>query len=536
MPKDNFIILPTQLFEDVDHLSEYSKVYLIEDPVYFTRFEFHRLKIAFHRATMQYYYSYLKKRKIKVKYISWKSADAEYKRIKGEIWLFDPVDKIVMSKLGKLKNKVNLLETPAFPESYEELSEYKKQSGGKYVHDSSFYRWQRRRMDVLMKDNSQKGPQKQPEGSQWTYDDKNREKFPKGQKEPVVFKQNTNRHVKAGIKYAKKHFGDNPGRLDGFVYPVTHKQAKRHFRQFLNKKLKLFGKYQDAISDEVDFGYHSVISCLLNTGLLTSEYVVNATLRKYRKKSGGISSELSEYINDDYAGGRGGIPINSVEGFLRQVIGWRSYCRLLYEFEGDKMRSGNYMRHYNKLNDTWWQGTTQLEPVDVVIRKVQKYAYAHHIERLMILGNAMLLCFIHPDDVFEWFISFVSIDAYDWVMVPNIYGMSQYADGGIMMTRPYFSSSNYILKMSNYTKSSAEYIDWDDVESNDKSTGEPTDLSTKWTDVWDALYYNFVDRHQKRLKDIYSTANAVKLWQKKSKDEKKKINKLAEKFIETVTE
>lgn len=164
------------------------------------------------------------------------------------------------------------------------------------------------------------------------------------------------------------------------------------------------------------------------------------------------------------------VPLNSLEGFIRQVIGWREYMRGVYRLTGRQQRCRNFWGHTHPMPRALYQGTTGIDPVDTVIRRVLRHAYCHHIERLMVLGNFMLLCEIHPDAVYRWFME-LFIDAYDWVMVPNVYGMSQFADGGLSTTKPYISGSNYILKMSNFRKGA-------------------------WCAVWDALYWRFIDLHR----------------------------------------
>ncbi|HRG90337.1 MAG TPA: FAD-binding domain-containing protein, partial [Chitinophagales bacterium] len=167
----------------------------------------------------------------------------------------------------------------------------------------------------------------------------------------------------------------------------------------------------------------------------------------------------------DYAA-KNDVPLNSLEGFIRQVIGWREFIRAVYEFKGTAERTRNYWGFNRKIPASFWNGTTGIAPIDTTIRKVLRTGYCHHIERLMLLGNFMLLCEFDPDEVYRWFME-LFIDAYDWVMVPNVYGMSQFADGGIMSTKPYISGSNYVLKMSDYPK------------------GE-------WCEVWDALFWRFI--------------------------------------------
>lgn len=227
---------------------------------------------------------------------------------------------------------------------------------------------------------------------------------------------------------------------------------------------------------------------MMNIGLLTDTEVVTISYKYYLNNTNSIS-------------------IQSFEGFIRQVIGWRNYVYTLYLLEGTTMIETNQLKHYNKINDKFWTGNTGMKPVDIIIDKIIKYSYAHHIERLMYLGNFMLLCFIDPKDVYKIFMEW-TIDAYDWVMVPNIFGMSQYSTS-IVMTRPYFSSSNYINKMSSFKKS----------------------LNDGWSETWDALYYNFINKHQKLFKTNYAIAQQVNNWNNKSDNEQKLIIKKAENFI-----
>ena len=188
---------------------------------------------------------------------------------------------------------------------------------------------------------------------------------------------------------------------------------------------------------------------MLNSGLLDINFVLDKTIVFYNK-------------ND--------IPLNSCEGFIRQIIGWREFIRGIYTVKGSEERTKNFWGFKRKIPKSFYDASTGILPVDDSIRKILKTGYAHHIERLMILGNFMLLCEFDPDEVYRWFME-MFIDSYDWVMVPNVYGMSQFADGGLMSTKPYISGSSYILKMSNYKK------------------GE-------WSGIWDSLFWNFIDNHR----------------------------------------
>jgi len=181
----------------------------------------------------------------------------------------------------------------------------------------------------------------------------------------------------------------------------------------------------------------------------------------------------------------GRVPLNALEGFVRQVMGWREFVRLVYRTHGRVQRKKNFWGFTHGIPAAFYDGSTGVEPVDHVIRQVLRTGYCHHIERLMILGNFMLLCELSPDAVYRWFME-MFIDSYDWVMVPNVYGMSQFADGGLMSTKPYISGSSYVLKMSDFKKGS-------------------------WCAVWDALYWRFVDRHADFLAKNPRMAMMVKM-------------------------
>jgi len=204
-----------------------------------------------------------------------------------------------------------------------------------------------------------------------------------------------------------------------------------------------------------------------------------------------------------------------LEGFIRQIIGWREFIRGVYIYKGKKERTTNFWKFNKDIPTSFYEANTGIEPIDTTIKKLVNTAYNHHIERLMILGNFMLLCEIDPNEVFKWFM--LTIDAYQWVMVPNIFGMSQYADGGLLMTRPYFSSSNYIMRMSDYKAPHAN------IEIQDKMYS--------WAEIWDALYYRFIYKNHDMLKKIYATARNVAHWDKKSKKDQDDLLELADKYL-----
>ena len=245
-----------------------------------------------------------------------------------------------------------------------------------------------------------------------------------------------------------------------------------------------FGIYEDSIVDKESFLNHSLLSPLLNTGLIDINFVLEATILFYRKNN---------------------IPLNSCEGFIRQIIGWREFIRGVYTVKGSEERTKNFWGFKRKIPKSFYNGTTGILPVDDSIKKILKTGYAHHIDRLMILGNFMLLCQFDPDEVYRWFME-MFIDSYDWVMVPNVYGMSQFADGGLMSTKPYISGSSYILKMSNYKK------------------GE-------WSEIWDSLFWNFIDNYRSFFVKNPRMRMLVANFDKMNLDKKERLLKLANHFL-----
>ena len=224
---------------------------------------------------------------------------------------------------------------------------------------------------------------------------------------------------------------------------------EKWFDEFLKTRFKEFGPYEDALLKEKSIINHSILSPIINSGLISPRTIIDKTLEFYQENN---------------------IPINSCEGFVRQIIGWREFIRGVYRCKGSEERTKNFWGFKRKIPSSFYSGTTGIEPLDDTIHKINKSGYANHIERLMIVGNFMLLCEFDPDEVYRWFME-LFIDSYDWVMVPNVYGMSQFADGGLMSTKPYISGSNYIVKMSDYKK------------------GE-------WCKIWDALFWNFMDKQR----------------------------------------
>lgn len=443
-----FLVYPNQLFENTDILEGYDKVFLIEDSLFFTKYNFHKQKLILHRATMKMYENFLKDKKYSVSYIDNHQLEKE-ENIKTflpkkitKIGYYDTVDERLETRLKKNLKDIdcNVYDTPLFLLSQKEVQAYPDK---KTYTMNSFYIEMRKKLSILIDDN------KKPIGGSWSFDKENRKKIPKGMEVPTI-SHIEDEFFKEAHAYIEKYFKNNYGETDFYMYTHTFKDAKKHFKIFLKERFENFGIYEDAISKDEHTLFHSIISPYLNIGLLTPQYIVKETL--------------------DYAQ-KNNIPLNSLEGFIRQIIGWREFMRLMYRKKGNEMLTSNFFKHTKKIPKTFWTAQTEIEPLDITISKINKTAYCHHIERLMILSNYMLLAEYDPDEIYIWFME-LFIDAYEWVMVPNVYDMGQYADGGIFATKPYISGSNYIFKMSDYKKGD-------------------------WSKKWDDLYWNFIEKHAK---------------------------------------
>jgi len=448
------IVFPHQLFEESVLLNEAEMIYLVEEYLFFREFNFHRQKLIFHRASMKYYEAYLQKKQKKVVYIDAHNPLSDirlllpYLKEEGfhSITYIDTTDNWLQKRIQQtaLKCQIHLkqLPSPLFLNHLGSLEEYFGKTTKMFQTD--FYRFQRKKWKILVDDNLS------PVGGKWSFDAENRLRYPTNQIPPKTNLLPINKYVKEAIKYVQQHFPNNLGSMptnNGF-YAVTHGESKQWLHQFLSERFYHFGTYEDAIDVRSNILFHSVLSPMLNNGLLTPQQILDEFLHFVQRQI---------------------IPMNSQEGFVRQIIGWREFIRAVYELQGTSMRNANFWQHQNHIPSAFYTGTTGITPIDFTIQKVLETGYCHHIERLMILGNFMLLCELHPNVVYKWFME-LFIDAYDWVMVPNLYGMSQFADGGIMATKPYISGSNYILKMSNYKKGN-------------------------WQQIWDALFWRFIHKH-----------------------------------------
>jgi deoxyribodipyrimidine photolyase-related protein len=473
------LVFPHHLFEKHPAFGKDRIIFLIEDPRFFSDFKFHKKKLILHRASLKSFQKQLKKKGFKTHYVEGHLEQALKLLNITAIHLVDFDDskltKTISALVKKQKISMQIYPSPGFLTSCEEFSQLFE--GKKHFSCQTFYIYQRKKLGLLLDETGK------PLGGKWSFDVENRKKIPKNLKIPKFPKFSQSPELKEAVAYVAKKYPNNPGLDEDFNYPTNHAQAKKALDHFLEMRLHHFGEYEDAIVENEEILFHSCLSPILNVGLLTPKQVIDATI-SYSK--------------------RHDVPINSLEGFIRQLIGWREFVRCIYHAIGEKQRSSNFFKHKHKISQAFYDGSTTIVPIDAVIKKLLKTGYLHHIERLMVLGNFFLLCEISPDAIYRWFME-LFIDSYDWVMVPNVYGMSQYADGGMMTTKPYFSGSNYILKMSDF------------------KTGS-------WCKIWDALFWRFMIKNdtffqkQPRLKFLSQLAK------KKKKD--RELSKLGDQFLE----
>ncbi len=467
-----WLIFPHQLFR-----KKYDeKIILMEHPRFFTDFDFHKQKLLLHRASMKDYES----EKTTIDYIEFDGNLEKPFRDNETLKLYRPEDhklkKWIEERAKKHDTELQFQGSPMFLTSMDWNKDYFKEDD--YSH-LQYYRAQRKRLGVMV---DQEG---KPEGGKWSFDPENREKMPEDHEPPTIPEFHSKR-IEEEKPYIEENFSANPGSLTNFIYPVTREQALENLKDFLKNRLENFGRYQDAIDRDLIYGYHSILSPSLNIGLITPEEVIDKTLKTHERED---------------------LPLNSVEGFIRQILGWREFVRAIYHLES-KIKDHDFWNNKNELPDEFYSGNTSIPPIDQAINRIKERAYTHHIERLMVLGNPMLLLELDPDQVHRWFME-MFIDSYDWVMTPNIYGMSQYSYTD-MMTKPYISSSNYIDKMSNYD-------------------------GGKWEEIWDSLYWNFIDKHRDKIESIPRMKMMTSHLDRMNESTLKKHQKNAEEFKERLS-
>lgn len=448
------IILPNQLYKENPAIHNNRPAYLVEEWHFFNQYQFHKEKLVLHRASMKFYEQFLKEQGVVVHYIESIETQNRIELLIEQlhvnnikhIHIVDPVNNCLLDKIKSSCKKYGIeliiYNSPNFLNSSNDITSYFSKK--KTYFQTDFYTWQRKSRNILLEKDGK------PLGGKWTYDADNRSKFPKKEAAPKIPSAPLNNHIIEAVSYVQKKFPNNYGSVnEHHLFAVNFNDTEKWLKDFLQNRFEKFGIYEDAIVAKEYVLHHSVLSPMLNVGLISPQQIIDQAIAFSNKNN---------------------IPLNSLEGFIRQIMGWREFIKIVYEREGSKQRTTNYWKFTRKIPASFWNGTTGIAPIDITIKKVLATGYCHHIERLMVLGNFMLLCEFDPNEVYTWFME-MFIDAYDWVMVPNVYGMTQFADGGLMTTKPYISGSNYLMKMSDYEK------------------GE-------WQPIWDGLFWRFMHEHR----------------------------------------
>ena len=469
---------------------------MVEEPLYFGLDQkyprrIHKQKLILHRASMRRYVEeVLWPADIKVEYIDldvfMKSGDVLSHASKAEqIFVIDPTDDVLAERLLHARREQpdlpNLTFLPS-PNFYLKEQEVRQYFNERHKHPfDDFYQWQRERFNVLI------GDDYKPVDGKWMFEVAAQKLLPDAvlPSFPVF---GDNKHVKDAQNWVNDHFPDNPGSSE-FMWPTSHQEAKTWLADFLENRIDNYGPHQETLSGQSPWLYHSLLQGSINIGLLNPQEVVQAALDRHTLRP---------------------VPLASLEAFIRQILGWREYIRGIYLNQTTPLRDQNPFNHHRKLTSAWYHATTGLQPLDDLIKKLHNHAYAHNAERRMIAANLMILCEIQPDQMYQWHQE-LFIDAYDWSVVPNINGMSRFdAHDSAMGSKAYIGPSNAILELSDYGRG-------------------------VWSDIWDGLFWRFVEKHQASLSKNPQMRAVVQRLKQLDPDHKRIIYYRAEDFLKQHT-
>jgi len=495
-PNSILLILGNQLFPP-QLLEPYSKatVYMAEDFGLCTYVRHHQQKLVLFLAAMRVYADELDRRGFTVDYYRLDERDSEdyesrllktiHQRSAKTLIHFEIEDKFMEQRIIALTTDNDILRdeitSPMFVCDRSSFAEYV--SRGSRLLMSNFYKEQRRRLGVMVDDDGN------PVGGKWSFDEENRKNLPSSIDVPDMGETGTNDHVRAVIELVADRFSDHPGNARQFWWPTTRRQALAWLNKFLKERLALFGPYEDAMTTRSATVFHSALSPVINLGLITPAEIVEKTVA--------YASE-----ND--------VRISSLEGFIRQIIGWREFIRGVYQNFGGQQSEKNFWNHKRNFTSHWYDATTGIVPLDDAIRTATELGWTHHIYRLMVLGNLMTLCEIAPRHVHQWFME-MFVDSSDWVMGPNVYGMGLFSDGGLFASKPYICGSNYMLKMSDYKKGD-------------------------WCETVDGLYWRFVDKHSEYFDSNPRVSFMTRNLKRMDQDRRDRIFAQAEQFLNRCTQ
>jgi deoxyribodipyrimidine photolyase-related protein len=481
--KDNDVVLMCEVMEENTHVKH------------------HKQKIIFILSAMRHFAYELSKKGIKVHYVTLDQQDNTH-TLDGEVTrainmyqpsqlvLTEPSEYRMMEKVLRWKNdeKIEII-IKKDNRFLCDLSDFKKWAAGrKQLRMEYFYREMRKKHNILIQENGS------PVGGEWNFDKQNRQPLKEKIRLPQSLKFNLDSITKDVLILVDKYFAGHFGKVERFNWAINRKQALKCLDDFIKNKLSNFGNFQDAMQMHEPFLFHSTLSPYLNVGLLQP-------------------LEVCEKVEEAYH--RGQVPLNSAEGYIRQILGWREYIRGIYWLYMPDYVGKNFLAAKRKLPRFYWDKQTDMNCLREVVDQTEEHAYSHHIQRLMVTGNFALLAGIDPEEVCEWYL-IVYADAFDWVELPNTLGMALYADAGLLASKPYAASGKYINKMSDFCGS---------------CRFNPNEIMGESACPFNYLYWDFIARNADKLKNnprlIYAYAN----WKKMDMNKKTVILEQAESFL-----
>lgn len=456
----------------------------------------HQLKLVLIFSAMRHFAEALRQQQFPVQYVKWTDGCPSLLAAVQQTLAMQPqLTEVLLTEAGEyrlaqeirqwsaeLGCPVTVLEDDRFIASHAMFQRWA--SGRQQYRMEYFYREMRRYTGLLMDGN-------QPCGGQWNFDAENRKPLPASVTVPPTARWSGDAITDAVIAMVQQHFADFPGDASTFSYAVTGKDARAAFLHFVSHHLSQFGDYQDAMRQDEPFLFHSICSMYLNIGLLDVRWMCQKVEQAYQDKL---------------------ISINTAEGFIRQLIGWREYVRGLYWLLMPDYATHNFFQATTPLPSFYWHGQTHMQCMAQAIGQTLHHGYAHHIQRLMVTGNFALLAGLSVKDITDWYLA-VYVDAFEWVELPNTLGMALFGDGGVLASKPYAASGNYIAKMSNYCQG---------CRYNVKQTTEASACP------FNALYWDFMARHEQKLSGNPRMQLIFQQWRKKSVEQQQAIRARAE--------
>ena len=464
----------------------------------------HKKKLAFLFSAMRHFADALKKENYQVRYRYYNNEDNQGSLLEEvklalketgceEVVVTSPGEYRLLKSMEQWEHQlgvpVHILDDTRFYSTKQDFDEWAQDR--KTLRMEFFYREMRKKTGILMEEGN-------PVGGKWNYDEKNRESLPasKSVPEPTTF--SPDEITRAVLDLVKEEFNDHFGDLEPFHFAVTREQALTVLDEFVEQRLPEFGKYQDAMRHNAPWLFHSHLSFYINCGLLSP-------------------GEVVEHAEAAYHAGTA--PLNSVEGFIRQILGWREFVRGFYWHYMPDLATDNYFNAKRDLPSFFWDGYTNMNCMRQCITDTKNNAYAHHIQRLMVIGNFSLLTELEPEQVQQWYL-LVYADAYEWVELPNVSAMILYADGGNLATKPYAASGSYINKMSDYCKNCGYSVT--------KKTGEKAC-------PFNYLYWRFVDNNRDKLKDNPRMGLVYKSYERMDDEKIQQMRKDASVFLRKIS-